>query len=420
MEKYLIRYLLEHEKDPLRAKYIEYFKTEMDWFIYNYGDHISKTHQKKQPSNLMGYLYRYLQYLGSLQTRPIFDKKINVLTKFTIPELDDICRFYSSILTPCGRSNVIGDIKSILFKEKKQRVINNGCIWDFLEPSFIELIEELKITIIKQIEEYKLRALFLHTDQYFEAKLLLDIFHHIKLPTFIFVHGLPGAYTLDVYNRSDYLMVWGERMKDNYIKAGFNKNKIIVVGNRNYPNFSSKLVLRNSLDDVLVIPPSAAQWHQDTWGTPDLIDRSAAILYLSQIETVLNKIGIKHARYRLHPSIDKKWTDSFLDHDFFEIDTLPLTPSLNKATIVIGSASSVLFDAVAHGVNYILFEPQENGKSLLGTNIIPPFDGSDGFVTAKNEIELEAVLRELPLVPESGIKAFMEPFDVSPIKKLID
>lgn len=417
MEKYLIKYLLDNEPDSLRRKYIDYYKTEMDWFIYNYGEHMSKTHQRKQPHDLFGYFTRYCQYFKSLWTEPICDDKINILTKFSVPELGKTYRFYSSLLTPNGYDNIIGDFKTIKYREKKQNIINNGCIWDFLTPDFIKESEELKESLRKQFERYNFKGLFLHTDQYSETKMLIDIFKSMNIPSFIFVHGLPGPYSLDIDNRSDYLLVWGSRMKEHYVNAGFDPGKVIVIGNRKYTVF--KEVTRNSFDDVLVIPPSAVLWHQYTWGNPVLIDRSAGILYLHQVEKVLRKMGIKKARYRVHPSLKKEWTDQFIDHDFYIIDHQPLGDSLAHATMVIGSASTVLFDALASGVNYIMYEPQENGKSILGDNLIPPFDGKDGILVGRNETELENMLKDRYRIPHENLQQYMQPFSVDKLIPLL-
>lgn len=420
MEKYLIKYLLDHEKNPLRAKYIEYFKTEMDWFTYNYGDHISKTHQKKQPYNYKEFIFRYYRYLSTLLKKPTINtEKSIILSPFRIEDLESDYKFISSILYPGGFSDIIGDLKTIRLIERKQRIINYGGILDFLDSSFISEWEELKGRLINQYKQYNIKGAFFHADQYFEQKYLIDIFKDLNIPSFVFVHGLPSCYTLDVYNRTDYMMVWGERMKELYISAGVESSKIHVVGNRKYPHYCESRDLRNTLDDILVIPPSAAQWHQDTWGDPLMVDRSVGILYLYQVENVLKKKGIKRARYRIHPSIDKSWTDAFLDHSFYEVDKKPLDVSLNQATIVIGSATSVLFDAVAHGVNYILYEPQEKGMSLLGAQVVPPFDGSDGFIVSKTEVELSHILDDRPLLEMSSIDRYMTPFNSAKIKNLL-
>ena len=41
MEQYLINYLRENSTDLLVKKYVEFFKIELDWFIYNYGEIIN-------------------------------------------------------------------------------------------------------------------------------------------------------------------------------------------------------------------------------------------------------------------------------------------------------------------------------------------------------------------------------------------
>ena len=97
----------------------------------------------------------------------------------------------------------------------------------------------------------------MNTDEYFINKYHLEIFKKINKPSFIFSHGLPGIYSKNVDNKSDYLLVWGEQIKLNYIKYGFDPNKIYVVGNPKYPLFPNKIKLRNTLKDVLVFTSSS-------------------------------------------------------------------------------------------------------------------------------------------------------------------
>lgn len=419
MERYLQKYLLDNETDPLRKKYIEYFKIEMDWFIYNYGEHISKSHQKKQPNGVMGWLYRFKQDVCSLQTKFVDNGKSNILSKYILPELTDNYNFYSSILTPNGSNNIIGSLEAIRFRERKQRIINAGRFFDFLDKDFIEKTEKLKFSLKSQFESYNFKGGIFHTDQYFDTKFLIDIFKEMQIPTLLLLHGLPSSYCLDLDNRTDYLCVWGGRIKDHYINAGFDASKIYVTGNRKYSKIPKEMNLRNSYDDVLVIPPSAVLLHQNTWGVPTLIDRSVGALYLHMLEKVLKKLGIKKARYRIHPSLDKAWTHQFVDSGFYTVDDKPLTESLNKATLVIGSASSMLFDAIAHGVNYIMFEPQEEGRSLLGEKLIPPFDGADGLLVAKDLDDLENMLRTKFQNTFESVNGYIEPFNPSIIKNLL-
>jgi hypothetical protein len=261
--------------------------------------------------------------------------------------------------------------------------------------------------------------LFLYTDQYFESKYLIEIFKILKKPSFIFSHGLPAIYSLEVDNRSDYLMVWGERMKQNYVNIGFDSNKIFVVGNARYIKIKKTQKLRNTLDNVLIIPCSSLLWHQNEWNTPTLIDRSMIILYLYEVQHVLEGLGVKHARYRPHPSINSKWVNGFIDNNFYQTDKDSLNVSLGKSSLVIGAASTVFLEALMFGVNYIVYEPSENGVNMMRGRLIPPFDGSEGVEIARSKSKLKYLIKNNYQVNIDVLDGYMKPLDLSILTSII-
>ena len=421
MEKYLVKYLLENEQDELRKKYIEFSKIELDWYIYNYGDQISKTHKRNQIWNIKGQCIKLIQDISSLMNyRKVEACKKNVFSSdIYISSLSSEYNYYSSLIKPSGFYNIIGDKTSYYLRHKKSNIIATGTFLDLLEHDYISKWEKYGEILRDRFRQYDFRGAFFQTDQYFESKYFIDIFKDLGVPTFIFVHGLPATYHTDIDNRSDYIMVWGERMKDHYIKAGFNREKVIVVGNRRYSHINYQAALKNNFNDVLVIPPSDLLWHQDTWGEPILMDRSMSILYLYEVEKVLKKLGVNHARYRVHPSVKPTWTYQFLDHDFYSIDKDNLSTSLNKASMVIGSASTMLLDTIAAGVNYIMYEPQEDGRSMLRAKLVPPFDGEDGLEIARTEDDLYSLLKSGYIIDSYKLKGYLEPFNIEIIKKML-
>ncbi len=79
------------------------------------------------------------------------------------------------------------------------------------------------------------------------------IFEEINKPSFIFLHGLPARMNNFDDNRTKYLIVWGEKIKDAYVNmGGFDPNKIFVSGNRNYKNYNTK-ELKFDFTDIVVL-----------------------------------------------------------------------------------------------------------------------------------------------------------------------
>ena len=131
-------------------------------------------------------------------------------------------------------------------------------------------------------------------------------------------------------------------------------------------------------------------------------------------------MGVKQARFRPHPSISSDWVYGFLDQDFYKIDKDSLKKSLSKATVVIGATSTVFLQALTEGVNYIVFEPNENGENLIRSKLVPPFDGSDSFVQiANNENDLFMMIKDHYQTNSLIIEKYIAPFNPKILKNLI-
>lgn len=425
MEQYLINYLKNVTDDFLTKKYLDFFKVELDWFIYNFGDHITPRYKRKKKDSYKVKLYHQLQCFNAVygvitqtKNRKNVLSSVSFTNKNILADLD--INPISSIFQPVGRKQILGDKEALRLIRHKENIISNGCFFDLYNRDFYKDWEHYEERLISVYEKYDLHGLFLYTDQYFESKYLIDIFKHLNRPSFVFSHGLPGVYSLDVDNRSDYLMVWGERIKQNYIDAGFCSDKIVVVGNSKYLHVNKENNIRNSFDDILIIPCASLAWHQDKWGTPDLLDRSMVVLYLYQVQQVLLKIGVNHARFRPHPSIDKDWVYRFLDQHFYYKDNECIESSLRKSSLVIGSTSTVFLEALMCGVNYLIYEPNLDGKNILRLKLVPPFDYSEpNLEIASTEEELESLLRDKYLVDTRILDGYIQPLDLSLLKSLI-
>lgn len=431
MDKYLIKYLVENADTELSKKYIDFFKVELDWHIYNSEAHISKTHHRKREIILKKkilYMYQYF-YALFLQSNSVQSNKVKVLSTLhitpnsklnsSLSDLDFVS--YSPIWYPVEKINIFGDFKTLKWHLDIKNRIEKEDFYTFLEPKFHAELEQFQQHLLPQYQQQNFRALFLYTDQYFYSKYSIDIFKKMDRPSLIFTHGLPGIYSLEVDNRADYLLVWSEKIKQNYINAGFNPSKIKVVGNPDYKNLPKTKELRSDLSDVLIIPVSSVTWHQHEYNTTVINDKSMVVLYLYKVQSVLKKLGLKKARYRVHPSINSDWVHAFLDQDFYVRDTQNLTNSLARTSLVIGSNSTVLLESLIQGVNYIAFDPkEENGVNMSGYKSVPPFDGSEEkLMMCYNEEELEKMLRCNAMTDYSLVREFIQDFDVTVLKELI-
>jgi hypothetical protein len=430
MDTYLIKYLIETTDNELSKKYIDFFKAELDWQIYISETHISKSYFRNRKIDLNEKLKRLYQNVNALLISANLNQKdkINVLSTLKLPQQDTDSinqlgfNLFSPIWHPLRKKNIVGDYKTWQWHQNIQHKIRNADFSSFLDPEFHENLEAFQQHLISQYQQQNFKALFLYTDQYFYSKYSIDIFKKMNRPSFVFTHGMPGIYSKEIDNRADYLMVWSEKIKQNYIKAGFDSSKVKVVGHPIYTNLEKEKPLRSSLTDILIIPVSSVTWHQHEYNNVVVNDASMVILYLYKVQHVLTKLGIKNARYRPHPSINKKWIIPFLDSNFYTLDNQPLTTSLKKASLVIGANSTIVLEALMHGVNYIAFDPKdENGVNMSGYKSVPPFDGSEEkLMLAQNEAELEKMIVDNVMTKYSLVHDFIQDFDLSVLKELIN
>ncbi len=301
-----------------------------------------------------------------------------------------------------------------LFYEINQ-VINNARLDELISEGFIKKITLFINAGEQLIVSHDFKAGIFSNDLGFYERIFIDILKKLNIPTFIFLHGLPARYNNIDDNRADYLIVWGDKIKENYIKAGVDSNKIIVSG---HPAYSKPLKkkLKNSLDEVLVISKAMN-------GAPSisndiiLSDRGNCLLYLKLIQEILKEFGVKKAKLRIHPSENPDWYKANIDTGFFTIDRDNLINTLKKSTLVIGPTSTVFLESIYWGVNYLVFEPSINDIDLMNYPLVSPFDGTDnGIPVAKNLEEFKNILINKKSVESEILKDYISPeFDLSEV-----
>ncbi|MFX0556542.1 hypothetical protein ACOCEA_07070 [Maribacter sp. CXY002] len=429
MDQYLIKYLVENSDNPLSKKYIDFFKAELDWHLYISETHIAKSYHRNAEIPIKDRSKRFYQYVTALFLNHGIKQsnKLNILSTLKLSQqqtsfLSDLgFDSYSPIWHPLRKNKIYGDYKTLKWHKNIQHRIRTADFHTFLKSEFHQELEIFQEHLITQYQRQDFKALLLYTDQYFYSKYAIDIFKKLNRPSFVFSHGMPGGYTLAVDNRADYLMVWSEKIKANYINAGFDADKVKVVGNPHYKNIEKHKVLRSDLSDILIIPVSSVTWHQHAYDNIVTNDSSLVVLYLYKVQAVLQKLGVKKARYRTHPSLNKGWVHPMVDQDFYSMDTEPLITSLSRSSLVIGAVSTVLLESIMNGVNYIGFDPKkESGLNFAGYTSAPPFDGSDEkLILTDNEEDLEAALKANAITDYGLVHDYMQDLDLTVLKELI-
>jgi len=301
---------------------------------------------------------------------------------------------------------------------KLQHMLERGSAADILSAPTLALAGRLDSLLDDLIREHRLRGLLVASDMPFFERCAIEAFRRAERPTVLFLHGLPGRYALPDDDRTDFLVVWGEKIRDLYISAGFDGSKIRVSG---HPMLNHKppAVHRCSTDDVLVL--TKAMSGAQNSDRIRISDRARCVVYLLMVQRALQRCGVRGARLRVHPSENPHWYERTIGTEYYSVDCAPLEVSLQRATLVIGPASTVFLHSLWRGVAYVVFEPAYQGEDFFSMVQPPPFDGSDTRVpVAHTEEELERLLREQPKTDPSILSEYVRiPFDISFMKDII-
>lgn len=432
-------YYLNRVKD--KTKYFDYLHYELDRRVYSYGKQQKFSYEKIRWRyntiyvaflELLIYIYIHLTTGNSIASGK--NVKINVLSS-AYHGFDKILKEnrYSILGTPWVASKYKNNLKLydfvilIRFKIRLSTADFNYII----SPKFSAQIEVIKSILGNYISNNNVRAIFLPQDVGFFEKLIIDEARKKSIPTFITIHGAALRYGNALNdNRADYICVYGEIMKQKLVESGFNSNKILVTGHPRYSLITLPKSIKNEHSDIVVaskpMPGQPVEIADKLEGrardTNRLKDRGNLILYLFDVQYALKNIGVKKARLRLHPSESPLWYLSYIDTDFFTIDTLSLSESLSKSTLVIGPTSSLFFDAIYHGVNYLIYEPvYDDGLDILNDPVGYPFDGGDtGIPVAKDVNELIGLLQSKKSVELQSIKEFIRPdFNIQEVMNIL-
>lgn len=275
-------------------------------------------------------------------------------------------------------------------------------------------LERLLYKTREVLRKYGFSAFIANSTRTFGNRLPLRAAKQEGIPTVVFLHGLPTADYDDEPDKSDYLIVWSEKIKENAIKySHYPSSRIYVSGHPSYKS-TSVVIKQPTLDNILIICPSTS----DSWN----IDRGNMLYYLSSVGEVLKKHGVKSVRFRPHPHEDPYWYLNFLDKSFFVVDRRPIDKAISDSSLLIGTTSTVLLESLYKGVNYIVFNPlDEMGNDIYNRKRIAPFDGSDIYLPVANTLaDLDYMISNKICVNPKLLEEYIQtPFDISFLKQLI-
>ena len=420
MKENLFEYIKHNNSS--RSDLLDLIKFNISEKVYYYGEHFKKGKVKPKIifyirnfiiflyTRIINYKYRSLpcKILGLSSTYHNFDYELEKIG-------------YKTLRMPHAIKKgkiTFGNLSFFISTIEIQKDFIYGDYNYLISEKFLIKVENYFNQIIELVKTNNLKFLLTTNDNDFFSRVYLKAFQKLKIPTFIIAHGgMPTMFDKIMDNGSDYVTMWGNKQIESFVKVGYEKNKFFNSGHPFYNEEPKNL--RFELNNVLILTKSING--VCPLDKPHLEDRGNIIMYLYSIENTLKKVGVKNALLRPHPSENPDWYLKFINKNFFQIDYNNLNESLTKSSLVIGPASTTFIDALANGVNYLIYEPIINNKLITGFPIRPPLDDSDNRIpVARDENQLYEMLIKKNRVDLSVYKEFANPkFDLSFFNKII-
>lgn len=392
---------------PDRAKIVEWLKYALDARVYYYGQNFKYPYEN--PSLLVKIRLKIIKFLYRFKSVKV-DYNRAVISNAYFNVGGQLKKNGFNVVLPPWTTNNMSRASMRTIDE-----ISNSNFNYILSDAFFQKIENLVNDVRAFLSMNKVRFVLLSNDMVPIHRITLDVCKDLGIPTGIFLHGLPGRYNSIDDSRANYLFVWGDRIKENYLRYGC-KSTVVVTGHPNYSAFN--LVKINSLN-VLVLTKASV-------GTPSrsdkykIDDRGLSIQYVYAVEKVLKNLNYKNATLRLHPSESPQWYKKFIDTDFFTIDDEPLKNSLSHAKMVIGPVSTVMLDAVFNDIPYYPYIISTDNNSYAG-DMVPPFNDFGSFPTSLSCDDLEDRIKKCDYVKKEHLNGYINPvFNIDKISNIIN
>jgi hypothetical protein len=398
---------------------IELLQHEINYRVYYFGKQFSSPWENK--IKLKSYIRNKIMSFYKVLNTKEFNKDIPLIFSNASFNINDKLKGKKYEVVNPWWSLQKGNYLKVDLNYKKQyneifKQIKNNGLHDLTSLKFLNEIKNFKEKSKALILSKNFKAAFFSNDLGFFERLFIDVFKELGIPTFIFLHGLPARYNDIDDNRTDYLIVWGKKIKENFFLNGVSKDKIIISG---HPNFKSKKLLDLKFDlSNIVVLSKAMNGSSSISNNNILSDRGNCLLYLKAIKSVLRSFGIEQVKLRLHPSENELWYSENIDTVFFVFcNSNSLKSVLNSSTLLIGPTSTVALEALYYDTNYLIFEPQNNGLDILNYPTVDPFNSNNSeILVAKNEDDLKMLIQKKYCVSTDFLNNYVEgSFDLTEV-----
>lgn len=444
MDKYILKYLFEQTSDKDVRRMYDYLKSDIDFRLWSQGRHFAQSWDVVRASDVasqnrpkwrkvLGNLKSYIK--GGYRKQRSISKKTLVLPQsgYNVLSVVDMPVPSQKRLQECGINYFYVGINHcyieydmpameamVDFFIEMQRLTFRQLIADETIKRLHILCDNLK----EELSRYAFDAVLVRTSESFFEKILIDIFQAQNKPSITLLHGLPGIYTKATESRADYLLVWGDRIREAFIASGYNKERVLVAGNFKYTEMPVINGMRCAKEDILVLTTETWADGQHEWEYEKfpIHDRSLLITYLYSVEHTLKMNGVNHARLRPHPHVSRIWLRDYIDMNFYTFDEENILTSLKHTTMCIGPTSTTIMEALMSGVSYLVYEPGDGMQSMMNELLVPPFDKNYIYLKkARTEEELSELI-QTQYKPDANqlLQDFLQPFNPQIIKQILD
>lgn len=399
-----------YDKENISHEILDALCFDINIRVYYYGAHFKSPYEGLTNQHIFKRYLKSIFYNFNSTTKSDTSNSIVTNAYHGLPVSIEAMNYKVSQVPWSNRANGIpGKLSASI--QKVTKIISTANYKELINEQSINSLSALFTQMLEYYSDKK--GLIVPYDMPLFENLSIQAFKQLKKPSLVFLHGLPGRYNSIDDNRADYLAVWGDDIKKQYVAAGVSSDKIFVAGNPIYGKYPENI--ESSKPGTPLVITKSLPGGQVNTGKVILADRGNSILYLMLIKDALKKTGITKARLRPHPSENKAWYRSFIGDDFYEVDTLSLSESLKKTSFVVGPTSTVFLDASFAGINYIIFEPNISGIDIINYKLVEPFtESTEGVVFTASPEELVEAIKEKKKTDVGVLHQYVKlPFDLS-------
>ena len=216
-------YLLDYLKNnkAYSEEVLEIFKSKLDEKVYSYGAQFKFPYETRKVKKFsLGFYVRFIKILFTRhKIKKLKGKSIVSNAYFSMnDELRNIG--YSVMTPPWGFSRdsfTIPDLKLLKEYYKFSFLIEKSTYSEMLTKEFYNEYLNFKMIYKNSMQKQKIFAVCVPSDKNVWDRISIKIAKELNISTFIFSHGLPGVYNPNDDTRADYLVVWGEKIKQNFM-----------------------------------------------------------------------------------------------------------------------------------------------------------------------------------------------------------